>query len=105
VESVIDLDTNASVAAWGASRDGRLIWQIWDDDEPVVFHTASAATHVLTPPAAAVLRELQTSDLSIDDITQCVADLVGCAPDESIATQVGQLLEDFDRLGLIEPVG
>lgn len=93
----------SAAPAWTISHLGTFTWQSWDDDEIVVYHSASGATHVLTPPAAAVIQELEQSDLRQEEIVERVAKTLDCDSDEHFTDQVRQLLEEFDQLGLIEP--
>ncbi len=89
---------------WTASRLGTFQWRKWDETETILFHTASGDTHVLSPPAAVVLKELEHASLPFEEIVKRVTISLGDVHDDSLADQVEQLLDDFDQLGLIEPV-
>jgi PqqD family protein of HPr-rel-A system len=89
---------------WTASRLGAFQWRNWDDSETILFHTASGDTHVLSPPAAVILKELEHDSLPFEEIVKRVTISLGDAHDDSLADQVEQLLDEFDQLGLIEPV-
>ncbi len=92
------------VSQWSASSLGTFHWQRWDDEETVVFHTASGNTHVLNPLAVAVLKELEHSSLDFDEIVRRVTISLNDVQEETLPERIGQLLEEFDHLGLIEPV-
>lgn len=93
-----------SSSLWTASRLGKFHWRDGDDGEEILFHSASGGTHVLSAPAAAILKELEHRSLAFEEIVQCVTISLGDAHDDSLADQVKQLLDEFDQLGLIEPV-
>ncbi len=89
---------------WTASRLGTFQWRNWDDSETILFHSASGDTHVLSAPAAVILKELEHASLTFEEIVQSVTISLGHPHDDSLAGQVKQLLDEFDQLGLIEPV-
>jgi PqqD family protein of HPr-rel-A system len=93
-----------SAQLWASSSLGTFQWRNWDEEETILFHTASGNTHVLSPPAAAVLKELEHASLDFEEIVRRVTISLGNVHDDSLADQVRRLLDEFDQLGLIEPV-
>ncbi len=94
----------SSSQRWSASSLGTFQWRRWDEEETVLFHTASGNTHVLSPPAVAVLLELEHASLDFEEIVRRVTISLGNVQDDGLADQVRHLLDEFDQLGLIEPV-
>ncbi len=88
---------------WGISREAPLLWRSWDDDEYVVYSSASGDTHLINEVTAEVLRQLERSELAFSDLVHNVAQTLGTEPDEQIETHVARLLVYLDQIGLVEP--
>lgn len=80
-----------------------LVWQNWDRDEYVVYHTGSGDTHLVNEIAAAILRELEGDALDARELAGRVADALDCDTDADFPPYVEQLLLRLDELGLVEP--
>lgn len=87
---------------WTA-RSCDLVWRAWDEEESVVFHVPSGATHVLNRISSAALRELEDRPLAPDELASRVSRSLGCPDDGALRGYVDELLVGFDRLGLVEP--
>jgi len=96
--------TQQSSPLWTASRFGTFQWRQWDDDEIILYHTASGDTHVLSPAAVVVLKELEHATLGFEEILQRVTISADDEERDRLAEHVKRLLDEFDHLGLIEPV-
>lgn len=87
---------------WTA-RSADHVWRSWDDEEIVVFHVPSGATHLLNRVSAMVLRHLEDRSLTVAELTSRLAQSLDCDADDELRVYVEQLLGGFDRLGLAEP--
>jgi PqqD family protein of HPr-rel-A system len=80
-----------------------LHWRSWDDDEYVIYSSASGDTHLINEVTAEVLRQLERSALPFPDLVHNVAETLGIERDQQIETHVGRLLVYLDQIGLVEP--
>ncbi len=88
---------------WHVPPDAELHWRSWDEQEHLVYHAQSGDTHYLNPVAAEVLRYLQGSSATADELTRQLAGTIGVEADNALLDQIEQLLGQLDELGLIEP--
>ena len=77
---------------WVAAAPASLDWACWDDD-CVLFHRPSGKTHFINAPTAQLLRVLQSSPLTFDEI---------CAQVHLDAADTRELLSRLDELGLVQ---
>jgi len=89
---------------WAITKDAPLLWRSWDDDEYVVYSTASGDTHLINEVTAEVLRQLERSELEFSVLIRNVAETLGSEPDRRLETHVGRLLVYLDEIGLVESV-
>ena len=80
--------------------DRHLIWREWDD-EHVIYHRASGETHLLNAVAAATLRALERSALTLDELCERIAAEFHADTPEAYRASLASLLTYFDDLGLI----
>lgn len=73
----------------------------WDGDY-VVFAPLSGDTHILDITGGEVLQALQAGPETADAIHRRVAALLELPADAALAEQVDDMLENLDKLGLIE---
>ena len=88
---------------WVISSEAPLLWRSWDDDEHVVYCSASGDTHLINEVTAEVLRQLERSEMGFSDLVLRVTKTLGTEPDEQAETQVARLLVYLDQIGLVEP--
>lgn len=86
---------------WRGPAPGDLLW-LESDAEAVVFDRRSAQTHLLNPHAAAALRILMQEPTDAAGLGRQLAQLAG---DDAAASLAKDILEVFDKLGLVEPAG
>jgi PqqD family protein of HPr-rel-A system len=77
---------------WVAAAPASLDWACWGDD-CVLFHQPSGKTHFINAPTAQLLRALQASPLTLDEI---------CARVELDEADAHELLWRLDELGLVQ---
>ena len=97
-----DAETSARRKRWVVTRGASLLWKSWDDNEYVVYSTASGDTHLINNVTAEVLRQLERSDLEFSDLARNVAQSLGLNP--QIEAYVARLVVYLDQIGLVEPV-
>ena len=73
------------------------------DQKAVVYNPLSGDTHEVNIMAADILRELK-STLSFEQLFERIAVLYEIIVNEDLAIQIERLVQQFDELGLIEPV-
>jgi len=71
------------------------------DDETLVFNPATWETHLLNESASLVLGALLEAPRSVDEIVAAVARVSDAAVPDGFAEQVGDLLGQFELLGLV----
>lgn len=77
--------------------------RLWDD-QCVLFNVASGQTHQLNALAEAALRIMMVRPMAASEVADALAAELETHPDPGWAQQFDQLIAEFDRLGLIEPV-
>lgn len=77
--------------------------RLWDD-QCVLFNVASGQTHQLNALAEAALRIMLARPMAASEVAETLAAALETEPDPGWAQQFDQLIAEFDRLGLIEPV-
>ena len=89
---------------WHAPAAEDLLWLDSREGEAVVFDRRSAQTHLLNPQAAAALRILMRDPADPADLARALALAIGL---ETAASRdlASEILEVFDKLGLVEPAG
>lgn len=79
-----------------------LLWRPLDD-EIVVYHEYSGATHRLDPFAAEVFDRLRLGPADAAELSRRIATSLDVTLDEPLERSVGDIIADFQRLGLVEP--
>jgi PqqD family protein of HPr-rel-A system len=79
------------------------LMRLWGD-QCVLFNTASGQTHQLNALAEAALRVMLARPMAAPEVAAALAVELEVDPDPAWSAQFDRLIEDFDRLGLIEPV-
>ena len=80
-----------------------LLWEKWPD-EVIVFNLVSGETHQLNHVASQVLSWFESSPQTIEDLVVKYCDEFGVAEKAEVEQLLSRLLEEFDDLGLVEPV-
>ena len=93
---------DGAAEVWRLPAGVSLLWQSWDEDEVIVFNSASGQTHLLDAFSAAVLRRIEAAPTTIPDLQRYFA--TDLALDESVLSdRLSAVCERFDQLGLAEP--
>lgn len=92
-----------SVILRNMARKDRLLFRSWDDDSAVVcYDTASGDTHLLSPLAAEILRQLQQdATLNLDVLTSRVAASLDLEADEDLVLAIEQTISEFTERGIL----
>lgn len=88
---------------WRVPSDAEFVWRTWEGLH-VVYFANSGDTHCLNDIGAEALRYLQRQSASADELCEHVARTLEKPPPDTFFSDMQQLLEQFDELGLIEPV-
>ncbi|MDO3379681.1 HPr-rel-A system PqqD family peptide chaperone [Geoalkalibacter halelectricus] len=91
-----------SIRRWKITDPSCLLWRYWDD-EHIVFNTLSGDAHLLNPPAAAALKILQKSCLSVDELTLEVARVSSLEANPELRAHLQQFVLQLARMGLALP--
>ena len=89
--------------SWAVPPTTKLKWRRWRD-ELVVFNPASGDTHYLNAVAGAVLAQFERGPATLDDILRAVEARADEPLDSETATEIRELVERLDSVGLIETV-
>ncbi len=93
-----------SHSRWRMPREFSVQLRGWGD-ESVAYHDGSGDTHLLGPVEAAAIRALQQSPADVDSLTRQVAADLNLPPDPDLAAHLAVLIDEFHKLGLVEPDG
>ncbi len=74
------------------------------DDQYAVFHAGSGDTHLLNHTGIEALRMLQRQPMTIDEVAEKLSPQWVHGSAQEVRQFVAELIQAFDRLGLIEPV-
>lgn len=77
--------------------------RLWDD-QCVLFNLASGQTHQLNALAEAALRIMMARPMAAAEVGEALAAELETEADPLWIQQFDELIAEFDRLGLIEPV-
>lgn len=91
------------VFRFGARRRFRLHWREWGGDS-VVYDERSGQTHQFAPLAAAVMACFEQHACSFDELSRAIADDLGAPVDNPLRSALRPIVEEFLRLGWIEPL-
>lgn len=80
-----------------------LLWKQWGD-EPVVYNVSSGNTHLISPIAAKILRQLTRQPSTSETLAQEIASEVDLESDQELLDRIEGLIHDFDELGLVKPI-
>lgn len=89
-------------ARWRMPREFSVRLRSWGD-ETVAYHDGSGDTHLLGPIEAAAIHALRQTPSDLDGLTRQVAADLGLPPDTELATHLAALIDEFRKLGLVEP--
>lgn len=87
---------------WRLPQDFSVALHSWGD-ETVAYHDGAGDTHLLGPVEAAALRALRRAPDGLDGLTRQVAAALDLAPDAALAAHMAALVQEFHKLGLVEP--
>jgi len=79
------------------------IWQLYSDQEIIVFNESSGQTHVVSFLCLNALELLKCNPLNHKDLLGFLATHNELDPDEKLASYLDKMLLELDSLGLIEP--
>jgi PqqD family protein of HPr-rel-A system len=96
---------SASAPVWQCISPDAVVWREWDD-EFVVRNERSGSSHLLGPLAGRVLQILLESDtaMSVSDIANQLGDERPTSPDSEWLGAIQNVLAEFHRLELAEPL-
>jgi hypothetical protein len=97
--------SSLSAPRWRRVPRDAIVWREWDG-EFVVRNERSGSTHLLGPLAGTVLQILLDADdtLSVADIAARLGDPQAAAADPDWCPAINEVLAEFHRLDLAEPV-
>ncbi len=97
--------SSPSAPRWRRVPRDAIVWREWDG-EFVVRNERSGSSHLLGPLAATVLQILLDADdtLSVADIAARLGDPQAVAADPDWCAAIDEVLAEFHRLDLAEPV-
>jgi PqqD family protein of HPr-rel-A system len=89
---------------WRAEGPNRFLWHFFEE-QWAVFDTVSGDTHLLNLLAGEALQLLQREEMDLMQLSHNLSNLFDLEINESFVSQIGQLLDEFNELGLIESAG
>lgn len=97
---------SASAPQWRCVPPDAIVWREWDG-EFVVRNERSGSSHLLGPLAGTVLQILLEADgaLSVGAIAARLGDSPAVAADCDCCAAIDEVLAEFHRLELAQPVG
>jgi PqqD family protein of HPr-rel-A system len=90
-------------AVWAVRSLVALTWHEWDEGS-VVFEATSGQIVEFDVLGAAVMACLEVGPRSVASMSEELAADLGQAPDEEFQAVIGQIVEQFHRLGWAEPI-
>jgi PqqD family protein of HPr-rel-A system len=91
------------LTAWQLNKLSKLVWRRWGD-EWVAFDAAADDTHQLDPIAAVALMCFEAGPHDLAALKAQVSVELDLPDDETLSHRLGELVQQFTLLGLIEPV-
>ena len=88
---------------WRKAPQVELHWRDWGADS-VVFEARSGQTLQFAPLAAAVMASFEEHACSFEDLSVTMAHDLGTTLDNELRSALTSIVEQFDRLGWIEPI-
>ncbi len=88
---------------WKAITHPKLIWRCWDN-EYVVYNDTTGHTHRLDTVPAKALKSLENSPATERELSVRIAAILDSDADNKVAIIVRDMINDFRRCSLIEPV-
>jgi len=79
-----------------------LLWKQWAD-VPIVYNVISGNTHVISPVAAKILRQLEQQPSTAAQLALTIASEFDVDSDQEVVELVVRLVSDLDELGLVKP--
>ncbi len=86
---------------WRLTRSHPLVLRRCDDDT-LLYHTGSGQTHLLNPFASVGLEALSRRDCDEASLVSELSRTLRLPTDDALTQSVRVLIEDLERLGLIE---
>ncbi len=86
---------------WRVSEDFVILWEEWGEDT-IIYHSGSGQTHLLNEIAVYVLQFLQHGSASFSALLAGLDGNIEGGLNAGIRQNVRELLDRFERLGLIE---
>lgn len=99
----MELANNTEKAVWHVPGAAFFVWQYWDDAW-ILYDSRSCHTQVLNEFAREALACLEDAPLSVDGLYQEFAQLLEKSPSDTLRGELVNIIEDFDRKGLISPL-
>ena len=91
----------AGQEVWCLTRGVKLLWRSWDD-EVVVYNVTSGQTHLLDAFSAAVLKEIEASPRTLEQLAGHFTESLDTDRD-ALAPRLAEITSRFRELGLTEP--
>ena len=91
---------SSSAALWALDEAGSLRLRQWDD-EAVVYHRPSGATHLVDEVSALILRTLEQGAMSLAGLAARVGETLGVGSPEELEQITGERLAGLQRLGIV----
>lgn len=88
---------------WRCNPRYELHWRDWGGDS-VVFELRSGHTHQFAPLTAAVMACFEAGDAAVEDVVLAIAGDLDVAVDEELRSAVTASVQQFIKLGWIEPI-
>ncbi len=92
---------SAGQEVWHLGRGVKLLWRSWDD-EVVVYNVTSGQTHLLDAFSAAVLKTIEATPGTLEQLTGHFAKSLETDRD-ALAPRLVEISSRFSELGLAEP--
>ncbi len=93
--------SSAGQEVWHLGRGVRLLWRSWDD-EVIVYNVTSGQTHLLDAFSAAVLKKIEATPGTLEQLTAHFAESLETDPD-AMSIRLVEITSRFSELGLAEP--
>jgi PqqD family protein of HPr-rel-A system len=90
--------------SWRLIPGADLSWRAWDS-EYVVYNDLTGHTHRLDYIAGQVLEALVRGPTDLTELARRLADILDVAPTQQLLDSLDKIVQEFLRVGLIEPVG
>ncbi len=89
-----------SAVLWALEEADSLRLRQWDD-EAVVYHRPSGATHLVDEVSALILQALEQGAMSLAGLAAHVGEVLGAGSQEELEQITGERLVGLQRLGIV----